>query len=249
MSINRHPAGTSVGGQWAPGAAGEVDMDLLTESPEEEVKHAAFVGSSDQRAIVAAEERALARSSRAVAASLREQYPNARYATFAEDDDFLGATRLDAVYDAENKLIADRADVDGSDYRAVEDFENYMEWGHVGSAFEYRGEMDPSRDPDDPYSGGSVVAMDLESPPSIPPQRIEPTPVDPMFAQVMTQGGTSWSPVVADDGSGYRRDMIEVHDDRPWAKGTKTPVEKSNTDAADVLEWYESRARKEGDFL
>lgn len=28
MSINRQPAGTSVGGQWAPGAASEVDMDL-----------------------------------------------------------------------------------------------------------------------------------------------------------------------------------------------------------------------------
>lgn len=28
MSINRQPAGTSVGGQWAPGAAAEVDMDL-----------------------------------------------------------------------------------------------------------------------------------------------------------------------------------------------------------------------------
>lgn len=31
MSDNRHPAGTSVGGQWAPGAAGEVD-DMLDET-------------------------------------------------------------------------------------------------------------------------------------------------------------------------------------------------------------------------
>lgn len=28
MSENRHPAGTSIGGQWAPGAAGEVEHDL-----------------------------------------------------------------------------------------------------------------------------------------------------------------------------------------------------------------------------
>jgi len=28
MSTNRHPAGTTVGGQWAPGASGEVDIDL-----------------------------------------------------------------------------------------------------------------------------------------------------------------------------------------------------------------------------
>lgn len=27
MSENRHPAGTSVGGQWAPGSAGEIDLD------------------------------------------------------------------------------------------------------------------------------------------------------------------------------------------------------------------------------
>ena len=33
MSDNRHPAGTSVGGQWAPGAAGEVDDSLTGESP------------------------------------------------------------------------------------------------------------------------------------------------------------------------------------------------------------------------
>ena len=33
MSINRHPAGTSVGGQWAPGASGEVDVDLDAGSP------------------------------------------------------------------------------------------------------------------------------------------------------------------------------------------------------------------------
>lgn len=31
MSVNRHPAGTSVGGQWAPGAAGEVDDTLSTD--------------------------------------------------------------------------------------------------------------------------------------------------------------------------------------------------------------------------
>lgn len=29
MSENRHPAGTSLGGQWAPGSAGEVDVDDL----------------------------------------------------------------------------------------------------------------------------------------------------------------------------------------------------------------------------
>lgn len=38
MSTNRQPAGTSVGGQWAPGAAGEVDdsLDVADDRPEAE---------------------------------------------------------------------------------------------------------------------------------------------------------------------------------------------------------------------
>lgn len=33
MSENRHPAGTSLGGQWAPGSAGEVDLDAFDADP------------------------------------------------------------------------------------------------------------------------------------------------------------------------------------------------------------------------
>lgn len=34
MSGNRHPAGTSLGGQWAPGSAGEVDLDAFDADPD-----------------------------------------------------------------------------------------------------------------------------------------------------------------------------------------------------------------------
>lgn len=49
---NRHPAGTSVGGQWAPGWAAEIDVELL-ESPAagEYIETCRQTGASPQREV------------------------------------------------------------------------------------------------------------------------------------------------------------------------------------------------------
>ena len=47
MNDNRHPAGTSVGGQWAPGASGEVDDQLDFEDAFDDIGHTEHEGRID----------------------------------------------------------------------------------------------------------------------------------------------------------------------------------------------------------
>lgn len=151
MSENRHPAGTSVGGQWAPGSAGEIDLDDAfddeTPAPEPELPPG-YDDAFDRYSPVSDE----VRSAVAVAADEHRDFSDESGKTI--DSEILRVSDLpdDLEYDKisvhvsedgcvsariEGALLDDEFDaMSARSSKFVDDMEDVSDWGEDSEEFD-----------------------------------------------------------------------------------------------------------------
>lgn len=250
MSENRHPAGTSLGGQWAPGSASEIDLDEdFTPPPREAVR---FMDSHDQKAISDLEHRAHRRMVISAARELDEKFPGASYAVFREDYDNPDAIMFDAVYDDKGEVIAENG---GRNERGhyisfgtgVSEVETFAQWGHLNEQLDSTQAIECFEDEDSESDLANSVAIDIqkEKANTVPPRDNMPTPFDPFRDHVEDVEGRSWTPIVNDSGKGYRTDSVVITRDHD-GKNFSQPVD--NELQMEAIAFYEKQAREDGDF-
>lgn len=261
MSENRHPAGTSLGGQWAPGSSDEVDLSDEDFTPQEQPPRepVKFMDSHDQKAISNLEYRAHRRMAISAARELDEKFPGAAYAAFREDYDNPDAIMFEGVYDADANMMAENGDRNERGHyidfgSGVSEVETWAQWGHLNEQLDSTQGIDAFDRADDEDSDdydpdlGSRVVIDIqkEKNEAVPPKENMPAPFDPFNDRVEDVEGRSWSPIVNDDGSGYRMDSVSItraHDGKKFSQ----PVE--NAQQAEAVLFHENRARADGDFV
>lgn len=256
MTVNRRPAGTSIGGQWAEGSAAEIDLgdEDYSEVPQEG-KAVRYLDSRDFHESASLEHRAHRRMISSAAREMHERFPGAAYAVFREDHDNPDAVMFEGVYDSDGRIIAELGERDPQGHvvnfgAAASDIESFAEWGRLNQELDSTQALDafPSDGEEDFIEYGSNrVAIDIHrdknSP--VPPRENFAAPGDPFTEEMEGLGARSWRPRLSEDQKSYRMDTVDVIRARD-GKVFEAPV--MSAEQAEAVIFFENRARADRDF-